>query len=235
MVAGKEVGWEIWASKTHKIHSSGARSLGERGPYLHDLGWIVLPLSISTVSYHMLAGQNPFAEFLSKLEGKLTSRPQREDPESYKIAEFFNRILSTMREDHAKLLTDTLREMHEHYERDMAKRRRGEPGIGPWSNWHSPGGRLFGVANLMLIDHLSGEDKPVALPPEVADVYLQDDEVGPYHDCEDCSYNVPVGRRRYFERCPLCGGRTGWYAYYEKHKKNGVAAGAQGNPIKGTF
>jgi len=62
---------------------------------------------------------------------------------------------------------------------------------------------------------------PLALPPEVAQVYLDDRDAWAAHDCEDCGYPVPVrtgkSLQRYFERCPLCGGRTGYSAYYLKH------------------
>ena len=67
-----------------------------------------------------------------------------------------------------------------------------------------------------------------AMPPEVAQVYLDHwrypHTALPVHDCEDCGFKVPViyGNRRnieksFFEQCPLCGGKIGWYAYYLKH------------------
>jgi hypothetical protein len=54
-----------------------------------------------------------------------------------------------------------------------------------------------------------------AMPPTVADVYLAHPGAIALHDCEDCGYEVP---HEYFERCPLCGGRIGWYAFWNKHK-----------------
>jgi hypothetical protein len=62
------------------------------------------------------------------------------------------------------------------------------------------------------------------LPPAVAQVYLDDPSLIAIHDCEDCGYEVPIGYseslrspakavRRYFDRCPLCSGKTGYYAY----------------------
>jgi len=53
----------------------------------------------------------------------------------------------------------------------------------------------------------------LAMPPVVAEVYLQHDDSLPLHDCEACGYRVP---HRYFDRCPLCGGKTGWYAYSKR-------------------
>jgi len=38
--------------------------LGERGPYLHDSGWAVLPLSAPLAAYHIPAAPDPFAEIL---------------------------------------------------------------------------------------------------------------------------------------------------------------------------
>lgn len=40
--------------------------LGERGPYLHDSGWAVLPLSAPLAAYHIPAAPDPFAEILGK-------------------------------------------------------------------------------------------------------------------------------------------------------------------------
>lgn len=65
---------------------------------------------------------------------------------------------------------------------------------------------------------------PLALPPAVCQVYLQDLDARPQHECEDCAFPVPVRpstqdeqERVYFERCPICAGATGRYAYYLKH------------------
>jgi hypothetical protein len=55
----------------------------------------------------------------------------------------------------------------------------------------------------------------LAMPPVVAEVYLRDQHALPLHACEACGYRVPHG---YFERCPLCGGRVGWNAYWQAHK-----------------
>ena len=61
-----------------------------------------------------------------------------------------------------------------------------------------------------------------AMPPAVAEVYLSPEKYSgfalPLHDCEDCGFKVPnvshPGEPHgLFTRCPLCGGRTGWYAY----------------------
>lgn len=63
-VASKRVGGEIWASTTHETHFPGGMRLGERGTYLHDSGWAVLPLSAPLAVYHMLADPDTFAEIL---------------------------------------------------------------------------------------------------------------------------------------------------------------------------
>jgi len=65
------------------------------------------------------------------------------------------------------------------------------------------------------------------LPDGLIEIYLQDDDAEPLHDCEDCGLPVPVhvGRhvgnepvveRIYFPTCPLCGGRTGRYAFWSR-------------------
>lgn len=87
------------------------------------------------------------------------------------------------------------------------------------------GGRgLRAWVSLLEVDHppFAGE-----LPPELVEVYLQDDEAEPLHDCEKCGLPVPVrcGRRvgreavaerEYFPACPCCGGRTGRYAFWSR-------------------
>jgi hypothetical protein len=88
-----------------------------------------------------------------------------------------------------------------------------------------------------LIDHLNilwswkwDETKPVALPPEVVEVYLQGDRLNcrPHVDCERCGYILPISfffmqdkQVCHFERCPLDNGFVGWHAYDIKHQANG--------------
>lgn len=58
---------------------------------------------------------------------------------------------------------------------------------------------------------------PLALPAEVAEVYLREPETLPLHTCTSCGYRTPtfVGHGydkhpAYFSRCPLCAGRVRW-------------------------
>ena len=84
-------------------------------------------------------------------------------------------------------------------------------------------------------DHFQ-KGTPLALPAEVADAYLGPPEPAGLHDCEDCGYGVPVGMGQgvlvdgrvkiipgpcRFECCPLCGGRIGPNAYYQKQGRPG--------------
>ena len=52
------------------------------------------------------------------------------------------------------------------------------------------------------------------MPAVVAEVFFQRDELR-LHECEDCGYELPM---KCFKACPLCGGRIGWYAYYNRRK-----------------
>jgi len=72
---------------------------------------------------------------------------------------------------------------------------------------------------------------PDVLPSELVDVYLNDDEAEPLHDCEECGLPIPVHASRrcgheamvervYFPTCPHCGGRTGQYAYWSHRVVN---------------
>ena len=69
---------------------------------------------------------------------------------------------------------------------------------------------------LMLLDHTFGSGAPVAMPPEVADIYLNDPDAYPLDPCEGCGYLMPMrctfspdGRYRplatYVGACPVCG------------------------------
>jgi hypothetical protein len=66
---------------------------------------------------------------------------------------------------------------------------------------------------------------PSEIPAALIDVFLQDPEAVPLHDCEDCGLVVPVRPSRlhglegepdqvYFPTCPSCNGRTGWFMYW---------------------
>lgn len=87
------------------------------------------------------------------------------------------------------------------------------------------GGR--GLRALLAILDADPRALPAALPAELVEVYLCDDEAEPLHDCERCGLPVPVhaGRRcgheasvdrEYFPACPHCGGRTGRYAFWSR-------------------
>ena len=68
---------------------------------------------------------------------------------------------------------------------------------------------------------------PATIPSELIQVYLNDPEAIPLHDCEKCGVAIPVRPDRlngseaepeqvYFHDCPVCGGRTGWYMYFSR-------------------
>ena len=93
--------------------------------------------------------------------------------------------------------------------------------LGP--DYHTPAARLLRRCLSALTSRPTywpyseiADEVAYAMPPPVADVYLARDEL-PLHDCEDCGFSLPQG---YFESCPLCGGRIGWYAYFEKHQND---------------
>lgn len=70
-----------------------------------------------------------------------------------------------------------------------------------------------------------GSRLPVSIPDELVQVYLDDHEALPLHDCSGCGLAVPVRlapdadfeeapAREYFPLCPNCGSLTGLFAYY---------------------
>ena len=98
--------------------------------------------------------------------------------------------------------------------------------IAVWSGekpWYGPLGvrpcRLTYQASQMVSSAFHGVlTGPLAMPPEIAQVYFDDENALPLHQCEDCGLGIPTARPgRYFETCPLCGGRTGWRFYDKKH------------------
>ena len=83
---------------------------------------------------------------------------------------------------------------------------------------------------------MAADDRPLppALPQELVEVYLRDDEAEPLHDCERCGLVVPVRAgwrsghepscdRVYFPACPHCGGRTGPHAFWSRTGRVTVA------------
>lgn len=89
--------------------------------------------------------------------------------------------------------------------------------------------RLGGRGLRAWLGLLEAEDRPLpaALPPELVEVYLEDTEAEPLHDCESCGLPVPVragwraghepsADRVYFPACPHCGGRTGPHAFWAR-------------------
>jgi hypothetical protein len=88
-------------------------------------------------------------------------------------------------------------------------------------------GKLTSTVLFYVEQHLKA-GTPLELPGSVASVYLQDPDVQPDHECADCGYDLPFqwphpraepprAAKVYFEFCPLCGGKVGYYAFYSKH------------------
>jgi hypothetical protein len=93
--------------------------------------------------------------------------------------------------------------------------------------------RLGGRGLRAWVALLEVEDRPLpdSLPAELIEVYLEDTEAEPLHDCEACGLPVPVRAgwraghepttdRVYFPACPHCGGRTGPHAFWARAGSN---------------
>ena len=87
------------------------------------------------------------------------------------------------------------------------------------------GGR--GLRQWLSLLEIEQRPLPRQLPIDLIEVYLNDDDAEPLHDCERCGLPVPVhaGRRcgheasvdrEYFPTCPHCGGRTGRFAFWSR-------------------
>ena len=132
------------------------------------------------------------------------------------------KLLETMDQKHARIVQDEVASL-----RDPTK---------------TPGAR-FSDLTVAAIEYVEGHIQnglPLALPPAVAQVYLDEPGLVAIHDCEDCGYEVPIGyaelhanppkpARIYFDRCPLCGGKTGYDAFYRRNVqlKNASGSAAQ--------
>jgi hypothetical protein len=76
---------------------------------------------------------------------------------------------------------------------------------------------------------------PLVMPAEVAAIYISNPDLGSWHECEDCGYELPFQRAQpsanpprpetiYFARCPLCGGRVSWCAFSIKQSRKKLEA-----------
>lgn len=121
-----------------------------------------------------------------------------------------DRLLLSMDRAHVTLLQDW---MHEHCGGLTLHRLPGE-------TWYTLLDRLRPPALVravwILMYEYMGTGAPVALPPNVAEVYLSDADAVPASPCDRCAYLMPTQSRlrpdgtyrhvgRYLGACPVCG------------------------------
>jgi hypothetical protein len=125
------------------------------------------------------------------------------------------RLRETMAPEHARLVVSWMRE------HGLGERRGGDPGHPSHPCTGRPNHACAGcidrldppalvrAAWVLLFEHL-GHGAPVALPPEVARVYLEHPDAAPTAPCAGCGYRLPArgGRLAYAGACPVCGART---------------------------
>lgn len=126
-----------------------------------------------------------------------------------------DRIRETMDPEHARLVADWLRE-------HVDGKRHGGPCDGdlghvcPRCIDRLDPPALARAVWLMLLDHTLSSGAPVAMPPGIAVIYLNDPQAYPANRCEGCGYLFPTqstvrpdGSYRhiagYFGPCPACG------------------------------
>jgi hypothetical protein len=77
---------------------------------------------------------------------------------------------------------------------------------------------------------------PHSIPEGLIQVYFNDPEAFPLHECEDCGLAIPVRPNRrhgldgvpehtYFESCPSCGGRTGLHLFVARREEPQTVSG----------
>ena len=89
-----------------------------------------------------------------------------------------------------------------------------------------PGGRGRGLRTWLRALAAQEQAPPERLPVELVQVYLDDEEALPLHDCAGCGVAIPVRpdwqrfegepQHTYFPDCPCCGERTGLYAAWSR-------------------
>jgi hypothetical protein len=126
-----------------------------------------------------------------------------------------DRMRATLDPDHARMVADWLRD-------NVDGKRHGSPCDGDpghvcprcLDRLHPPA--LARAVWLMLLDHVLGSRAPVAMPPEVTEVYLTDPDAYPANPCEGCGYLLPMRSKirrdgsyrhiaTYEGECPVCG------------------------------
>ena len=79
---------------------------------------------------------------------------------------------------------------------------------------------------------------PLVMPAEVAAIYISNPDLGSWHECEDCGYELPIRRAQhsgnhprqetiYFVRCPLCGGQVSWCGFSIKQSRKKLEAAGE--------
>jgi hypothetical protein len=81
---------------------------------------------------------------------------------------------------------------------------------------------------------------PAAIPSPLMQVYLEDNQAVPLHDCAACGVAIPVRptwdmpeerpEQIYFAVCPCCGGATGLFAYWTRVEKESHQSAAPKSP-----
>lgn len=143
---------------------------------------------------------------LERLEARVAaSGPRRRTEEEDRYTEVATLLLQQMNGEHARILLEEV---------ELAARAEVEgSGPNPWS--------AFRWAFHDVIEQHIRRGRPLALPAEVAAIYLTDNNAEPLQHCEGCGYALPVSEnapfakppridRAYFEQCPLCGGNVGY-------------------------
>src|ERR1051325_3914806 len=155
-----------------------------------------------------------FKQRLRKLEKSLvSSEPDATDANGVKyctLDEAAEWVGITMSPEHETIVIEENNSYKEWWELDPLLRRGPMP-----SKCH-----LTIIFNQFVKEAASKNMRPIHLPSDVAEVYLNDTTVQPDYECEKCGYRVPIAKleetgeiKVYFPQCPLCGGNTGEHVW----------------------
>ena len=163
------------------------------------------------------------ASRLQRIEASLPRKPppRRLSEADIQYWQAFESLLRTMDPDHANLLQQELK---------------------LWAAARHQGLR-FEISSLLwavfkIVKRHMETSTPLVMPAEVAAIYISNPDLGSWHECEDCGYELPIRRAQdsvnrprqetiYFVRCPLCSGQVSWCGFSIQQSRKKLQAASE--------
>jgi hypothetical protein len=166
------------------------------------------------------------ASRLQRIEASLPRKAAPLSEADIRYRDTFESLLRKMDPDHANLLNRELKLWAEARDRGI----------------HFEISSLLFAAFRCLKRHLE-TSTPLVMPAEVAAIYISNPDLGSWHECEDCGYELPFQRAQpsanpprpeiYFARCPLCDGQVSWCGFSIKQSRKKLEAARESDMPRG--